>query len=320
MYLQFHLSCYFSSFSDKASACTQHPENDLQTAHPPALLGQLLILSPSRPRSGVISVQGFSPPTPPFGGFFTPAPRRDHRFEITNLTFRCLLRSARRAKLPVTIDSPRIVYRCHPKHLINARSALPAAPCALSLFPARENMRHPKSEGCQEQGLEHPCCRGWKGKGSAWSRLSDRVSVGEAASPLQGDWCPLGWLWHLQHRTCSRVRVSRCKRGQPSLVPTYKRTAESGDLDRTGLIWFWPPREICRVRISLSFRRRSLLLRCHSWALRPGLCPQAGCSERASSLLHLHSGILTPLVGGTPSHTGLCGHGAAAIPVSRWGR
>lgn len=32
MYLQFHLSCYFSSFSDKASACTQHPENDLQTA------------------------------------------------------------------------------------------------------------------------------------------------------------------------------------------------------------------------------------------------------------------------------------------------
>jgi len=34
MYLQYHLSCYFPSFSDKASACTQHPENDLQTAAP----------------------------------------------------------------------------------------------------------------------------------------------------------------------------------------------------------------------------------------------------------------------------------------------
>lgn len=72
----------------------------------------------------------FFSPTPPFG-FFTPAPRRDRQFEITNLTFRCLLHSARRAKLPGTIDFPRIVYRCHPKHLINTRSTLPAGPRSL---------------------------------------------------------------------------------------------------------------------------------------------------------------------------------------------
>lgn len=47
--------------------------------------------------------------------------------EITNVTFRCRRRGARRAEWATKIDSPRIVQQCHPKRLIGGRSALRAA-------------------------------------------------------------------------------------------------------------------------------------------------------------------------------------------------
>lgn len=130
--------------------------------------------------------------------YFTPTPRRDRRFEITNLTFRCLLHNARRAKLPGTIDSPRIVYRCHPKHLINARSTLPAAPRTLFSQPVKicdtPKMRDAMSRGWSWVGASR-LREGGKGKGAARSRPSDGVSVGKPVPHPWTNWCPLGWLW-----------------------------------------------------------------------------------------------------------------------------
>lgn len=155
---------------------------------------QLLILSQRQPRSGVVFVLDFSPPPHPLV-FFTPALRRDRRFEITNLTFRCLLHSARRAKLPGTIDFPRIIYRCHPKHLINTRSTLPAAPRSLFSQPVKIHDT-PKMRGARNRGWSWVGAsllrEDGEGKGSARSRPSDGVSTGK---PVPPPWCPLGRLW-----------------------------------------------------------------------------------------------------------------------------
>lgn len=128
MYQQCHHRRCFPSFSDKASACTQHPENYQQTPLPPPSSHQLLTLSQRQSRSGsffhlrfsfffcafiYIYIHIFCPP------LLIP--------EITNVTFRCRRRGARRAEWATKIDSPRIVQQCHPKRLIGGRSALRAA-------------------------------------------------------------------------------------------------------------------------------------------------------------------------------------------------
>lgn len=103
-------------------------KRQLPPAEPPPPSSYQFLSSPQRqPRSAASFSEGLSP-IPPFGGCFTPTPHRDRRLEITNLTFGCLFRSARRAELPGTIDWPRIIYGCRPEHCINRSSALPAAP------------------------------------------------------------------------------------------------------------------------------------------------------------------------------------------------
>lgn len=126
MYQQCHHRRCFPSFSDKASACTQHPENYQQTLLPPPSSHQLLTLSQRQSRSGSIFIYDFLS----FSVllyiyiYFCPPLLIP---EITNVTFRCRRRGARRAEWATKIDSPRIVQQCHPKRLIGGRSALRAA-------------------------------------------------------------------------------------------------------------------------------------------------------------------------------------------------